>query len=1252
MERPFSINKITKKLQKAENSSPGPDRLTYHHWRSVPQGHKFLTAAFNACLLFPKVPPSWKRTTTVLIPKTKDKLNDPSNWRPIALSNTLYKIYTKVLAGRLQEWTAKYGALSPCQKGFTPFDGVLEHNFVLQTRLEHARLRKKNICIAWLDVSNAFGALPHQQIYKALAAGGTGEKFLNIIQDLYTDCATKILSCNTATNSIPLKSGVKQGCPISGLLFNLGIDHILRRIQGTASSHRILAFADDLCLLGDSPEDLQDMLDVVLNEMTKIGLLLNPSKSFSFHFSGSTPVSVPPSSFRLGSETIQSILEFQFTKFLGKPVGFNPVPDYTTFNTFGDCAKKLLASLLSPWQKLDALKCFLFPALQFVMRTGQFKKEDWSLLDDAIRHAVKEVLFLPEHAANDYIYGHTKSGCVGLPISAEESDLNRVDSAFKLLTSSDDMISDLALQNLRCSVSARVRRDASDEDLSDFMSGSLAIDDDRPPSNPLANIWTVARVASRRQKIEWMFTEGMPQLKFQDLVLKTCTRRKILFTIRNRLRQDRALALTSKPDQGKAMECVPQSPISSHFIANGFYTRFSEYRFIHRARLNLLPDLDFIAIQDPYLIKGEPLKPNFGCKVFMSKGKRAITYVLNKSLNCYFKFNTMNSVTVELHFNNIIFNVFNCYFPPHDDIEQTISELQDYNFCNSFNLVVGDFNCKSRSWGYDSDNFKGRKLSEFIAASNLHICNISEYGPTFQSTIHVGFPDLTLLSIPIINYMKNWGVLDMESHSDHKYIYFNLELEDIPEADFFLKSKYGINKFSRYVKKNLGYFKNKLAKSSNIIYLNNLFLELTDFIKKAAFKTLKKKPKKFAKYSFWNEDLRLARNKVSMLFKIYNRHKLSASSDDMVQSSGLAYRKARAEYKRLLLSTKRKAWEIFCTNYNERFNFLFKLVFNKGGSQDSIRVNPNDNPNNTIRDKITYIMDNFFPGRTSEDDLNYIPVIGSIDPILIEDLELVFKGLKGGKAPGLDRIDYRMWGAAELAAIQFAANWAVSENSKINSYTDSLSSILALQSASSRSNFVNKAKTDLFKAKNLVGLSWVKAHVGIQGNELADQQAKLATTTDIVLKLDNKIYIIDVVCPFENRLEGFERAKQEKMRKYTVLIEHLLPQASAVEIVPIVVGALGAWDPANDKFLLKIMSKSYLKTFSKLCVSDNIRWARDIYVEHITSVRQFDESAIVNNPNFRPREMQSQDDPLAVPINCLRPVVLQHVSSGGPQQFC
>ncbi|GBM37662.1 hypothetical protein AVEN_9953-1 [Araneus ventricosus] len=72
---------------------------------------------------------------------------------------------------------------------------------------------------------------------------------------------------------------------------------------------------------------------------------------------------------------------------------------------------------------------------------------------------------------------------------------------------------------------------------------------------------------------------------------------------------------------------------------------------------------------------------------------------------------------------------------------------------------------------------------------------------------------------------------------------------------------------------------------------------------------------------------------------------------------------------------------------------------------------------------------------------------------------------------------------AELAAIQYAANWAASNNYKINIYTDRLSSIMALKSAISRSSFVISAKNDLSAVKGLVGLSWVKAHVGIQGNE-------------------------------------------------------------------------------------------------------------------------------------------------------------------------
>ncbi|GBN43178.1 Putative protein in type-1 retrotransposable element R1DM [Araneus ventricosus] len=183
-------------------------------------------------------------------------------------------------------------------------------------------------------------------------------------------------------------------------------------------------------------------------------------------------------------------------------------------------------------------------------------------------------------------------------------------------------------------------------------------------------------------------------------------------------------------------------------------------------------------------------------------------------------------------------------------------------------------------------------------------------------------------------------------------------------------------------------------------------------VQKGAFKTLKKKPKKLAKkFSFWNEDLRLTRNKVNKLFKIYRKHKAENSNVDLIQSSGNAYKREQAVFKKLLLKTKRKAWEDFCVNYNNRFGSLFKLVFNKSTGENSIGVSPNNDPNNSIVDRITHIMDFFFPGKSPDDNFVFNPIVGPISSLTIEDLEITFGNLKGGKAPVLDRIDYRMWRA-------------------------------------------------------------------------------------------------------------------------------------------------------------------------------------------------------------------------------------------------
>ncbi|KAK8770417.1 hypothetical protein V5799_013119 [Amblyomma americanum] len=255
------FTEVLRKLRKCENSAPGDDRITYQHWKATDPEAKFLTAVFNTCIKFKRVPPEWKESRTILIHK-KGPEQDINNWRPIALGSTIAKLYAGCLASRLQRWFREHETLSRCQKGFLPHDGLFEHNFVLQERLDAARAGRGELCVAFLDIANAFGSVAHNAIVDALRGAGAGDDFCAIVADLYCDNTTRIVAKDGATQSIDISAGILQGCPLSGLLFNLIIDPVLREVPGDERQH-ILAYGDDLTPLADNPEELQTRINKV-----------------------------------------------------------------------------------------------------------------------------------------------------------------------------------------------------------------------------------------------------------------------------------------------------------------------------------------------------------------------------------------------------------------------------------------------------------------------------------------------------------------------------------------------------------------------------------------------------------------------------------------------------------------------------------------------------------------------------------------------------------------------------------------------------------------------------------------------------------------------------------------------------------------------------------------------------------------------------------------------------------------------------
>ena len=107
------------------------------------------------------IPNCWKTSRTVPISKKGDT-SDYSNFRPISLLPTIYKLFSGVISQRITEVASDLRWLSPEQKGFLPgVHGIQEHTQLLQTVVEETKTKRRHMSMAWLDMCNAFGSVPH-----------------------------------------------------------------------------------------------------------------------------------------------------------------------------------------------------------------------------------------------------------------------------------------------------------------------------------------------------------------------------------------------------------------------------------------------------------------------------------------------------------------------------------------------------------------------------------------------------------------------------------------------------------------------------------------------------------------------------------------------------------------------------------------------------------------------------------------------------------------------------------------------------------------------------------------------------------------------------------------------------------------------------------------------------------------------------------------------------------------------------------
>ena len=154
------------------------------------------------------------------------------------------------------------------------------------------KLKDKNHMIISIDAEKVFDKIQHPFMIKTLQKAGIEGTYLNIIKAIYDKPTANIILNGEKLKAFSLKSGTRQGCPVSPLLFNIVWEVLatairaekeIKGIQIGIEKVKLSLSADDMILYVENPKDFTRKLLELIKECTKVaGYKINTQKSLAF----------------------------------------------------------------------------------------------------------------------------------------------------------------------------------------------------------------------------------------------------------------------------------------------------------------------------------------------------------------------------------------------------------------------------------------------------------------------------------------------------------------------------------------------------------------------------------------------------------------------------------------------------------------------------------------------------------------------------------------------------------------------------------------------------------------------------------------------------------------------------------------------------------------------------------------------------------------------------------------------------------
>jgi len=213
----------------------GPDELSNEWYKdNVDRLVPVLTRIYNDCMEHGDTPSSFLEAYIHSIRKGGDTAN-PLNYRPIALLNTDYNFFTRIIAWRVRRHITRLVSSRQC--GFVP--GRTIHEVVDLFEAAKAQCSSdeelSQAQVLMLDFAKAYDSLDRDFLLAMLAAKGFPPKFCHMIRTIHTGTIVKFLANGSVSGELKVTSEIRQGCPLAPLLFIIAVDLLYDVVEAEKS---------------------------------------------------------------------------------------------------------------------------------------------------------------------------------------------------------------------------------------------------------------------------------------------------------------------------------------------------------------------------------------------------------------------------------------------------------------------------------------------------------------------------------------------------------------------------------------------------------------------------------------------------------------------------------------------------------------------------------------------------------------------------------------------------------------------------------------------------------------------------------------------------------------------------------------------------------------------------------------------------------------------------------------------------------